>query len=498
MRGAARTACGRLRSAAEGYGSTARSLLVQDTESGAVRAVRARGRARRRTDAMRAIRDTRFRVRTFVDFYIFFERAAVCSMSDASLLQQAPPPHPPAARRSPLKTVRPAMAAPSASAAAAVPSEPFWARVLNFGRAPAASEAVCSVSSSNTSGATSFAAAPEPESLSTVSPSAKLLIVMVHGLGGQPGDLAALEEALGNENSRRRDFHVHLAQCNAPGRSLFAALNHPTQDGIEAGGRRLAEEIRQLRRVAPQLSHISLVGNSLGGLYCRYAAALLFDADSGTVAGLQPVHFLTTASPHLGVGQHGHLSLIPRPLQTLGASFLGASIRQLLLGDGPRPLLLRMASEETSGDDLPFLPALRAFQYRTLYANAVNDFLVAYETAAIAPNPTAAPRPAPFRGEPRVLYTRERAAEAEELEEAEVEAGADVAAWQRRMARGLSRGMSWREVCVVFPSLFPIAHNRIVALRRDAFVTALNAVGQGVVQTQAQELLRGWGGEETR
>ena len=49
---------------------------------------------------------------------------------------------------------------------------------------------------------------------------------------------------------------------------------------------------------------------------------------------------------------------------------------------------------------------------------------------------------------------------------------------------------------MVFPSVLPIAHNKIVALRRDAFVTALNAVGAGVVETQAQELLRGWEGAE--
>ena len=266
---------------------------------------------------------------------------------------------------------------------------------------------------------------------------------MVHGLGGQPGDLACLEEVL-NRRGESSGVHVHLAQCNAPGSSLFSSLFHPTHDGIEAGGRRLADEIRSLKAAAPQLTHVSLVGNSLGGLYCRYAAALLFDARSRTLAGLRPVHFLTTASPHLGVGVHGHLSLIPRPLQSLGASLLGISVRQLLLGDGPRPLLLSMASEEA---ELPFLPALRAFQYRTLYANAVNDFLVAYETAAIAPNSATAPKPAAFRGEPRVLYTRERAAEAEAEGEAgdavaEVEMpqeGLDAAALQRRMARGLSR-----------------------------------------------------------
>ena len=54
------------------------------------------------------------------------------------------------------------------------------------------------------------------------------------------------------------------------------------------------------------LRYISIVGNSMGGLFARYAIGLLFDVDQGTICGLEPLCYVTTASPHLGL--HGFVS----------------------------------------------------------------------------------------------------------------------------------------------------------------------------------------------
>ena len=75
-----------------------------------------------------------------------------------------------------------------------------------------------------------------------------------------------------------------------------------TRDGVAAGGRRLAAEVEQL--VADgggSLRTISLVGNSLGGLYARHAAAELWRAESGLIAGLEPDAFVSVGCPHLGM-----------------------------------------------------------------------------------------------------------------------------------------------------------------------------------------------------
>jgi pimeloyl-ACP methyl ester carboxylesterase len=338
------------------------------------------------------------------------------------------------------------------------------------------------------------------------------LFFLVHGLGGRPEDLSALSDVLQHRGGSTGGVLVHLARANQ--RRLY------TYDGIQSGGSRLATELRSLVSAHPGLTHVSLVGNSLGGLYCRYAAALLWEPESKTIAGLRPVSFLTTASPHLGVGQHGHLRIIPRPLQHAGGALLGTSIKQLLLLDdatstvglqnsvveglaqAPAPLLLRMGTDEA------FLAPLRAFSRRHVYANAVNDFLVAYETAAFSLNglpksqlrPERSGNPTTMRLNrgPRVLFTKHRPpSDTEQQQQQQFSGtsassarsrGADVAAWQAAMARGLGT-MGWNETAVAFPGLLPLAHNRIVALRRDPVLTWINACGMAVVEHTADTLL---------
>lgn len=105
---------------------------------------------------------------------------------------------------------------------------------------------------------------------------------------------------------------------------------------MEEGGRRLADEIKAIVAARQGLTDITLVGNSLGapparsaklpagrgfrsplavspgrsahvprrrpsagGLYCRFAMALLLDGEN-RIHGLTPRTFLTTATPHLG------------------------------------------------------------------------------------------------------------------------------------------------------------------------------------------------------
>lgn len=78
----------------------------------------------------------------------------------------------------------------------------------------------------------------------------------------------------------------------------------------------------------PDLQKISFIGHSLGGLIARYAIAKLYSEDfrkpvsqengepdgfekpfgeeksEGKIAGLEPVNFITSATPHLGLRGH--------------------------------------------------------------------------------------------------------------------------------------------------------------------------------------------------
>lgn len=53
------------------------------------------------------------------------------------------------------------------------------------------------------------------------------------------------------------------------------------------------------------LERISIIAHSMGGLIARYALGLLYNPASRTVCGLEPCHFVTLATPHLGCDADG-------------------------------------------------------------------------------------------------------------------------------------------------------------------------------------------------
>ena len=198
---------------------------------------------------------------------------------------------------------------------------------------------------------------------------------------------------------------VHSATCN----------DGQTSDGIEAGGRRLAMEIndwidavldesggdskndeddeqRRRKREGPSSTtsttpiirsvSLSLIGNSLGGLYARHAlawiewkkkpAALLASEEKE----IRPAVFATTVTPHLGVSApHNYLKkLAPRWVEHGVAAALGRTGRDLIR---VTDVIERLALEKQ------FVQPLAAFERRLALANAHNtDFQVACSTAA--------------------------------------------------------------------------------------------------------------------
>ncbi|KAI4962207.1 hypothetical protein J4E86_001239 [Alternaria arbusti] len=200
------------------------------------------------------------------------------------------------------------------------------------------------------------------------------LCVLVHGLWGKPEHLKYVSTTLG-ERYPEDKLHILVAKRNA---GSF------TYDGIDTGGERVAEEVeRKLEELAEaghDITKISVVGYSLGGLIARYAIGLLFRRC--IFEKIQPVNFTTFATPHLGVrtplkGYHSHI------WNVLGARTLSMSGRQLFgvdnFRDTDRSLLAVLADPESI-----FIRGLAQFKHRSLYANVVNDRTVTYYTAGIS------------------------------------------------------------------------------------------------------------------
>ena len=130
---------------------------------------------------------------------------------------------------------------------------------------------------------------------------------------------------------------VHSVKCNVG----------KTHDGIRNGGARMANEVTNFIRsdvqqrigdktIASQNVTYSIVGNSLGGLYARYAVSLLpyqlqlhqHNPASTATIHLHPNVFCTTATPHLGVSRHTYLPL-PRFAEAAIGAGMGTTGRDL-------------------------------------------------------------------------------------------------------------------------------------------------------------------------
>ncbi|XP_014493384.1 uncharacterized protein LOC106755695 [Vigna radiata var. radiata] len=231
------------------------------------------------------------------------------------------------------------------------------------------------------------------------------LVIMVNGIIGSAADWRYAAEQFVKKLPDK--VIVHRSECNS---------SKLTFDGVDTMGERLAEEVLSVVRRWPEVQKISFVAHSLGGLVARYAIGRLYDYSSTLtlvskdgfseekseyskqcleqsyepkIAGLEPMNFITFATPHLGSRGNKQLpflcglSFLERRASETAHLVAGRSGKHLFLmdnDDGKRPLLLRMVND--SGD-LKFMSALRAFKRRVAYANANYDHMVGWRTSSI-------------------------------------------------------------------------------------------------------------------
>ncbi|WJZ98885.1 hypothetical protein VitviT2T_017378 [Vitis vinifera] len=225
------------------------------------------------------------------------------------------------------------------------------------------------------------------------------LVIMVNGIVGSAADWKYAAEQFVKKLPDK--VIVHRSECN------YSTL---TFNGVDLMGERLADEVLAVVKRWPEVRKISFVAHSLGGLVARYAVARLYEPfpkmeSSGLsvnhsvqsleqpyedrIAGLEPMNFITFATPHLGSRGHKQLPfLCGLPFLEKRASqtahwIAGRSGKHLFLtdsDDGRPPLLLQMVNDS---DDLKFISALRSFKRRVAYANANYDHVVGWSTSSI-------------------------------------------------------------------------------------------------------------------
>ncbi|KAK0835804.1 hypothetical protein LTR91_002824 [Friedmanniomyces endolithicus] len=203
---------------------------------------------------------------------------------------------------------------------------------------------------------------------------AQHLVVLVHGLWGNPVHLKHLRDTLA---TKREGEGLYLF-CPKANSDAF------TYDGIEVGAERITHEIErkieELRAAGSKLSKISVAGYSLGGLVARYTVGLLYK--NGVFDTLQPMNFTTFATPHLGV-RTPRLGYRAQTWNFLGSRTLSTSGQQMFLVDdfrgSGRPLLAVLADPSSI-----FVRGLSQFKRKSVYANSLNDRSVPYYTSAMS------------------------------------------------------------------------------------------------------------------
>ncbi|CAK7344592.1 unnamed protein product [Dovyalis caffra] len=196
------------------------------------------------------------------------------------------------------------------------------------------------------------------------------LVIMVNGIIGSSADWRYAAEQFVKKLPDK--VIVHRSECN------YSKL---TFDGVDLMGDRLAEEVLAVVRRRPEVRKISFVAHSLGGLVARYAIARLYEnlpkldlsslsanslnsehANSmhcleqpceSRIAGLEPVNFITFATPHLGSRGNKQLPFLcglpflERRASQTAHLIAGRTGKHLFLTDNGngKPLLLQMTND---------------------------------------------------------------------------------------------------------------------------------------------------------
>jgi len=151
---------------------------------------------------------------------------------------------------------------------------------------------------------------------------------------------------------------------------------------------------------AYQITSISFIGHSLGGLIQTYAIAYIQKHSPEFFDRIRPVNFIALASPFLGLSNENpmyvrfalDLGLVGRTGQDLGLSWTAPRVRSgwgALIGGRGDSVKDQNHADPGAKPLLRILPCgpahevLRKFHHRTIYSNVVNDGIVPLRTSCL-------------------------------------------------------------------------------------------------------------------
>ncbi|KAF8674336.1 hypothetical protein HU200_048165 [Digitaria exilis] len=299
-------------------------------------------------------------------------------------------------------------------------------------------------------------------------PTPSHLVVTVNGIVGSAENWRFAAKSFIKKHPE--DVVVHCSGCNSATRTF---------DGVDVMGRRLAEEVTSVVESRPELRKISFVAHSLGGLIARYAISLLYERDTqkdsheesekhdldypssqrssgGKIAGLEPINFITFATPHLGTRSHKQIPLLrgSNKLEKMAyrlSWIAGKSGKHLFLKDiedEKPPLLLQMV---TDYGGLHFMSALASFKRRVVYSNVCSDFVVGWRTSSIRRQHELPERQSFINDSryPHIVYVEEPKVQDVDFSDAMIYQAKTTSEMEEVMLEGLNR-LPWERVDVSF------------------------------------------------
>ncbi|KAJ0424514.1 putative serine esterase-domain-containing protein [Aspergillus carlsbadensis] len=158
------------------------------------------------------------------------------------------------------------------------------------------------------------------------------------------------------------------------------------------------EPLNQGDHHAYQITSISFIGHSLGGLVQTYAIAYIQKHSPDFFDKIRPINFIALATPFLGLSNENPMyvrfaldfGLVGRTGQDLGLSWTAPRVRsgwETIIGG--KPDSSRSQSDARTKPLLRILPSgpahevLAKFKHRTVYSNLVNDGIVPLRTSCL-------------------------------------------------------------------------------------------------------------------
>ena len=214
------------------------------------------------------------------------------------------------------------------------------------------------------------------------------LIVIKHGWLAHSIRAIPLAKGLYNHalnkqhtNQNNKGYFIHIIGTNSDD---YLMGWRKTNDGINHGGHRASLEIKQILDKYQSINRISIIGQSLGGLYIRYAIKELYDFQNNQFyRNVEPYNFVTMGSPHLGTDDwvkllmNGYLYRFAKYAKKYG--IVPTTLQQLINIDN-QSILNEMATNKQ------YLIPLSAFRNRLIYANAINDNRVSASSGLLLPS----------------------------------------------------------------------------------------------------------------